>query len=83
MTWDELLCAVNEMRSQSEQVKLGALRHECRRMGLKKFEFIHWSKADVDFLLKNYRTKGNLELIRKHEIKINNFKMNYDSNDNV
>ena len=62
MTWDELLGVVNDTRSHSEQVKLSALRHECRRMGLKKHDLIHWSSADIVFLLKNYKKKGNVEL---------------------
>jgi exoribonuclease R len=65
MTWQELLSAVNEIRPASQQVSLNALRHQARRMGLKKGIQIRCSSRDVEFLLSNYRKMGNTEIAGK------------------
>ena len=61
MTWSELLDAVNETRPAFGQVELSALRHQVRRMGLKKGIRIRRSPGDVDFLLSGYTKMGNVE----------------------
>jgi len=62
MTWMQLLDAVNEIRPESQQVELPALRHQVRRMGLSKGIQIRWSKRDIGFLRKNYTEIGNVEM---------------------
>ena len=62
MTWSELLNAVNETRPASGRVERSALRHQARRMGLKKDIRIRRSPCDVDFLLSGYTKMGNVEM---------------------
>lgn len=62
MTWNELLTAINEIRSTSEQVEISALRHQVRRMGLSKGIQIRWSQKDISFLRSNYTKIGNVEM---------------------
>ena len=62
MTWAELLKAVNEIRPESAKVRNGHLRHEVKRLGLKKMIQIRWCKADIKFLKENYKVKGNIEI---------------------
>lgn len=64
MTWNQLLSEINEMRDESDPVDIGALRHQCYRMGLKKRDLVHWSDEDITFLLENYKTIGNSEMAR-------------------
>lgn len=60
MSWNELISALNSLRS--ENVNIGALRHVCIRLGLAKQIQIRWSKEDIQFLLDNYKIKGNVEI---------------------
>jgi len=64
LTWSQLLIEINAMRDEDDQIELGSLRHQCRRMGLKKFDLVHWDKRDVNFLKKNFKTMGNIEIAK-------------------
>lgn len=60
MTNQQLLNGINSYRS--EPIGLSALRHQCKRLGLKRSIQIRWSSQDIRFLLKNYQKTGNVEL---------------------
>lgn len=59
MTWKELFAIVKEKNGAAT---IQALRHQCLRMKLAKQVQIRWSKEDIQYLLDNYRTKGDKEL---------------------
>jgi hypothetical protein len=65
MTWDKLLSEINDIRPDSMQINLSALRHQVRRMGLTKGIQIRWSAEDIDFLKNNYQKYGNIELAER------------------
>lgn len=75
MTWNELLAAVNGIRSASQQVELSALRHQVRRMGLSKCIQIRWSQKDISFLRSNYTKIGNVEMAAILNKKNNTFRI--------
>lgn len=59
MTWKELFEAVKEMNNDAT---IQALRHQCVRMKLAKQVQIRWCKDDIQYLIDNYRVKGDKEL---------------------
>lgn len=59
MTWNELVKAVEEFKPD---ITMQALRHQCHRMKLAKQVQIRWSKEDIQYLIDNYKTKGNIEI---------------------
>ncbi|MDR1198357.1 MAG: hypothetical protein LBK94_05010 [Prevotellaceae bacterium] len=65
MTLSRLHEHVNNFRSDADSVDLSALRHQLRRMGLKKQMQIRWSAEDIAFLKNRYRKIGNVELARR------------------
>jgi hypothetical protein len=63
LSWAKLLIVVNENRNYNEQVELSALRNKLKAMKLAKGKIqIRWHKKDIDFLLKNYKIKGDKEI---------------------
>jgi len=59
LSWYQLYKAVNKIK---QDVTLQALRHQCIRMKLKKMIQIRWCKEDIQFLIDNYKTMGNIEI---------------------
>lgn len=70
MTFKELLSAVEKMNVAATYQ---GLRHQCKRMKLAKQVQIRWSKEDTQYLIENYKLKGDLEL----SMELNLFKRTY------
>lgn len=70
MTWKELFAAVKAINNTAT---VQALRHQCIRMKLAKQVQIRWSKEDTQYLVDNYRIKGDKELA----IELNKFKRTF------
>jgi hypothetical protein len=60
LTLLQLLNHINSNRSS--RIDIGALRHQCYRMRLQKYTIIHWHEDDIEYLIDNYKTKGNKEI---------------------
>jgi len=58
----ELLNIFNNCRNEDEQVSLHWLRDKLRKIGIYNKNLIHWSEEDTNFLKKNYKKIGDLEL---------------------
>ena len=61
-TLDKLLEKVNQVRDRP--VEIGALRHQLYRMELTHSLQIRWNKADIKYLVENFKTKSNEEIAR-------------------
>lgn len=59
-------------------VNMSALRHQMRRMKLiKGVRLIHWIPEQTDFLLRNYKSMGNIEIAKKlNKMKLTKRKFN-------
>lgn len=70
LTWTELFAAVSQL---NKKATMQALRHQCVRMKLAKQVQIRWSKEDTQYLIDNYKIKGDKELA----IDLNKFKRTF------
>ena len=52
----------NKQIADSLGLKITAVRHKCYELGLYKMTLEYWTDEQVDFLLKNYKEKGDTEL---------------------
>ena len=52
----------NQQIADSLGLKITAVRHKCYELGLYKMTLEYWTDEQVDFLLKNYKEKGDTEL---------------------
>ena len=52
----------NQQLADSLGLKITSVRHKCYELGLYKMTLEYWTDEQVDFLLKNYKEKGDTEL---------------------
>jgi len=62
LNYQQILDHINSHRNSSNQINYSLLRHRFKDLGLSRYSVQHWSKAQINFLIKNFRTIGNKEL---------------------
>lgn len=60
LTNDQLCAGINSKREV--QVKQSAVRSKCKELGLTRGIQIRWNKADIQFMVNNFRKYGDYEL---------------------
>lgn len=59
---DNFLKMTNLQLAKTLNLRLTVTRNKCRELGLKRMELEYWTKAQINFLHRNYKIKGDVEI---------------------
>lgn len=59
----------NQQLATALNLRLTKTRNKCRELGLKRIDMEYWTTEQIDFLISNYKIKGDVEIAEIFQIK--------------